>query len=408
MEKLELPNGLTVLLESRPYLHSVAAVVGVRYGSNHDPADKLGTAHFIEHMLSGTKGRSGKRPTDKIEGAGGYHNGFTLHEATLYYIDAPASELKTALDTLADIVFNPRFDRFELEREKGVVLNEIGDAESDADRYIGNLFLKILYKRHPIRRKSLGNYETLSRLTIDDIVDSYRKNYLPSNIVLSLVSNQPPEEISTYVKKVFGIKRSGTTPARRNIKEREYTPGRVELERPEIEQTRLIYGFRTANLRHTDSPTLDMLRNVLGKRLFREFREKRGLAYRIGVEHTQYTDCGYFACIVSTKPENQKDVERILQKELRKLGTIKANELEATRKPIHGIHQKSKDDIEVVVTRAVTNEIGYGDHSYADKYIARIETLTTKDLAAAAKKYLDPDRATVVVLKPKPKKPKLK
>jgi len=401
MKKKVLDNGLTVLVDYQPGLHTAAISVAARYGSNYDEDEKLGAAHLLEHMLNrGTSKRTGDQILDEIYNVGGDIYGSTKPDMTYYMVSVPAKKLDVGLDVVSDIFFNSKLSVSGIKHEKDVVQNEIRDYESQLGEHIDACLRNLLYSKHPIRRPPRGTSNTVGELTRKDILDRYNKYFVPSNMVVGVVSNQEPDKVLAEIEKMFYTSRTGTSPIREPAVERGQKANRTCSSWPGLKQTLLLLGVKTVEARHPDGPALDVLKDILKKRLFKELRDKRGLTYGSKADHKQGIDWGYFSCFSSTAPKNQTKVERLMLEELNKLKKINKVELNMIKSQIRGTYERSLDEAETIIGRAMINEMVYDDLNYADKYIERVQKLTVDDLEDVAKRYLNSKNVSVVAITP--------
>ena len=202
--KTILENGIKILSYSTPTVRSISLGIWIGVGSQNEENSNSGISHFIEHMVfKGTKNRSAYEIANSLESIGGYLNAFTSKEHTCYYARFLNSHLPIAFDVLADLVLNPTFDSEEIEKEKGVVLEELKNMEDDPGDLIQDYFDEAIYPTHPLGRSIIGTKESIKVLAKEDLNKYKNKNYIPSNIIITAAGNLNHDEVVNLVKKYF-------------------------------------------------------------------------------------------------------------------------------------------------------------------------------------------------------------
>jgi predicted Zn-dependent peptidase len=290
-----LDNGLRVLTAAIPQAQSVTCMVMLAAGSRYETPDTNGIAHFSEHMFfKGTKRRPSARDiAGEVDAIGGEFNAFTGKEYTAYYIKCAAEHRDIALDVLADMLRNSRFDTEEIDREKGVIVEEMNMYFDTPRDYIGGVYEELLYGNQPLGWDIIGRKETVRGATRDTFTSYLDRWYHPPRMVLG-VGGQVGEGLLERAQELFGDMPQGS------MSEPEpaapYKNGRVKVFTKQSDQAHLILGVPSYPIEHPDRYALQVLSTVLGggmsSRLFTEVRERRGLAYYVfGLNHS-YTDAG--------------------------------------------------------------------------------------------------------------------
>src|SRR5687768_1270989 len=200
-----LPNGLRLLTERMPHVRSVSIGVWLARGSRHEPQERGGIAHFVEHMLfKGTATRSAEDIAQAIDSIGGQLDAFTAKEYASYYIKVLDEHLPLALDVLSDIVLNPAFSPDDVEREKKVVVEEIKMVEDTPDDLVHELFTQAFWENHPLGRPILGTRETVESLNATLLREYFTNAYTPANLIISAVGNLEHEQVRRLVEEKFG------------------------------------------------------------------------------------------------------------------------------------------------------------------------------------------------------------
>ncbi len=318
-KKEHLKNGIRIVTEEIPYVNSVSIGIWVKVGSRYESIENNGISHFIEHMLfKGTKDRSAKEIANSIDKIGGQLNAFTSKECTCFYAKVLDSHFDIALDVLADMFFNSRFDQEEIDKERGVVIEEINMYEDSPEDLVHDLFSQAVWSGNPLGMSILGTEESLDNLNRDRILDYLNENYIPQNIVVSVVGNfkhaDVVKKIGEYFEKAEPKKSSGANIIKPRF-EPEYT-----LKNKVTEQVHLCMGFNGIDLKSTHFYPMLILNNVFGgamsSRLFQKIREDKGLAYSVFSYPSSFEDCGLFSIYAGSKPGNLKSVAELIMEEI--------------------------------------------------------------------------------------------
>lgn len=323
--KHKLDNGVRIVAEEIKYVNSVSIGIWVKVGSRNEDEGNNGISHFIEHMLfKGTKNRTAKEIAGTIDKIGGQLNAFTAKECTCFYAKVLDTHFDIALDILSDMFFNSTFSENEIEKEKGVVLEEIGMYEDSPEDLVHDIFNQSVWSKNPLGMPILGTEETLKAIKRQDIIDYIDSNYTPENIVISVVGNFDKEHVLSEIEKVFS-KHKAFKKDKVIINEPVFTPIYKHKEK-NTEQAHLCIGFKGFELSNKYTYPLLVLNNIFGgamsSRLFQKIREEKGLAYSVFSYPSSYTDCGILSIYAGMKP-NQLDY--VIELIIEEINQIKAN-----------------------------------------------------------------------------------
>ena len=316
----ELPNGFRVVTERMPALSSAAIGIWVSAGARHERPDQNGIAHFLEHMaFKGTRRRTAQQVAEAIEDVGGYINAYTSREVTAYYARILAGDAPLALDVLADILLNPRFDEAEIDVERNVILQEIGQALDTPDDVIFDWLQERAYPEQPLGRTILGPPERVSAFTRDDLATFVAQHYGPQQMILSAAGDVDHDQIVRLAEQLFGHLPRGEdapTDAAR------FGGGEVRHIKS-LEQAHVALAFQSAGYRDDDIFTSQIYAGVLGgsmsSRLFQEIRENRGLCYSIFAQTGAYSDTGLMTIYAGTSAHQIRDLTELTIDEMRRL-----------------------------------------------------------------------------------------
>jgi predicted Zn-dependent peptidase len=310
VEITTLPSGLRIVTDSMPHVATASLGVWVGAGSRHERADEHGLSHLLEHMaFKGTRRRSARDIAEEIESAGGDLNAATSTEHTSYFAHVLAADAPLALDILADILTESTFDQGELEREKGVILQEIGAVEDTPDDLVFDLFGATAFPNQPIGRPILGTKEQVSAFGRDAIGAFLDTHYHSAATVIAAAG-----AIEHHSIRDEALQRFAGLPihATREIHQKaEYAGGETRLKR-RLEQAHIVIGFEGVPYGDADFYAIQVFANIVGggmsSRLFQEVRESRGLAYAIHAFHWGYSDVGLFGFYAATGASDVKEL----------------------------------------------------------------------------------------------------
>ena len=307
-----LANGLTVVTHAMPHLETAAIGIWVKAGARDELPEENGIAHFLEHMaFKGTKRRTAQGIAEEIESVGGEINAATGMETTTYYARVLKEDWKLALDILADIFLESSLDPEELERERGVILQEIAAAKDQPDDLVFDLAQSASYGDHPLGRSILGPASLVETMTRDQMLSWRSRNYWASRMVVCATGNVSHAAFLKEVENLFGHIPKGQGPQRQSPSFR----SQASMEQKALDQTHLVLGFEAPNYRDPRIYQLQVLSSTLGggmsSRLFQEVREKRGLCYSVFSYGTSYEDVGQLGVYAATSPENTPELVEV-------------------------------------------------------------------------------------------------
>lgn len=328
-----LANGMRIVTEAMPGLASASVGVWINAGGRHERIEQNGIAHFLEHMaFKGTARRSALQIAEEIEDVGGYINAYTGRETTAYYARVLAADVPLALDVIADIVLEPAFDLGEIEVERGVILQEIGQSLDTPDDIIFDWLQEAAYPGQSMGRTILGAPERVKTFGRGDLAGFVAENYGPENIVLAAAGAVDHAQIVKLAEKAFG--QLTPRPSRTEEKAR-FVGGEFREIRP-LEQVHFTMGLESPNYRDPDIYTAQIYASAMGggmsSRLFQELREKRGLCYSIYAQAGAYGDTGMITLYAGTSGEDIAGLSDVVVDELRRAGDdLSHAELERAR-----------------------------------------------------------------------------
>ena len=314
-----LPNGFRIVTEHMPGLASAAIGVWVTAGARHETPTQNGIAHFLEHMaFKGTKRRTALQIAESIEDVGGYINAYTSREVTAYYARVLQNDVPLALDVIADILLNPTLEENEIEVERGVILQEIGQALDTPDDVIFDWLQEEAYPDHPMGRTILGASEGVAGFSRSDLQTFIQQHYGPEQMILSAAGAVDHDEIVKLAENLFGGMEakpfSDVDTARFMGGERRQTKA--------LEQAHFALAFESPGYRDAQIYTAQIYASALGggmsSRLFQEIRENRGLCYTIFAQAGAYADTGMTTIYAGTSAEQLPQLAEITIDEMKR------------------------------------------------------------------------------------------
>ena len=314
-----LPNGFRIVTESMPGLMSASAGVWVTAGGRHERPEQNGIAHFLEHMaFKGTKRRSALRIAEEIEDVGGYINAYTSREMTAYYARVLSPDVALALDVIADIVLNPVFNKADIETERHVILQEIGQALDTPDDIIFDWLQEVSYPDQPFGRTILGPAERVSSFGRADLTGFVREHYGPDQMILAAAGGVDHDAIVAQATELFGaLKKVGNT-----LIQPAAFQGGERREVKDLEQVHVALAFESPGYRHPDVYTAQIYATAMGggmsSRLFQKIREERGLCYSIFAQSGAYEDTGQITVYAGTSESEIGDLIGLTIDELKR------------------------------------------------------------------------------------------
>jgi len=401
-----LSNGIRIMYKHTPSPITHCCFL-VNAGSRDEAENQEGLAHFIEHLLfKETKRRSTSQILNRLEMVGADLNAYTTKEYTCIHASLLKQHLERTIDLFEDIIFHSTFPEDEMEKERGVILDEIASYEDQPEEAIQDDFEELLFTGHPIGKNILGTPETVAKLNTADIRQFIAANYNTSQMVFAVFGDYDLKKITRLADKYFGA-----VTANSNIKNR-ITPlnstfKKVITTKP-ISQTHCIIGNQAYPSLHPHKNGLLLLNNLLGaggmsSRLNLEIREKHGIAYTIESSYVPLTDTGIFSIYFGTDSEKAGKAARLVHKELKKLRDNKLGTLQlqqAKQKFIGQIALAEENRMSLIISMAKS----LLDFNYVDtleQIFAKINAVTAEQMLEISNEVFDENKMITLLFKPK-------
>jgi predicted Zn-dependent peptidase len=400
-----LSGGLEVVLETIPHVRSVSIGVWVGAGSRWESAELAGVSHAVEHLLfKGSSTRTARQIAEEIDSIGGLLNGYTSKEYSCYYVKVLDEHLDKALELLSDLVVFPRFDPLDLDKEKGVILEEIDMYEDTPDELAGDLLAEAVWSQDALGRAVLGAEATVSRFTVDIMSAYHRAGYRQGSTVLALAGNVSPSRGIDLSRRYFeSMPEAGIRP-----KPNAPRPGTGFRSRTKpVEQAHVCLGFAGLSMGDPAIFDLNLLIGVLGggssSRLFQTIREDRGLAYSVYAYSSPFSDTGLLGVYAAASPGKMAQVLRLAGAEMARLGR---------EGPVPEELQRAKDQVKASLLLGLENtsnrmsRLGrslllLGRVMGLDEVTRRIEAVTIEGMRELAAKTFHPSQAALATVGPK-------
>ena len=376
------PNGFRIVTEHMPSMKSAAIGVWVTAGGRHERLEQNGIAHFLEHMaFKGTKRRSALQIAETIEDVGGYINAYTSREVTAYYARVLENDVALALDVISDIILNPVFDPAEIEIERGVILQEIGQAHDTPDDVIFDWLQEESYRDQPLGRTILGPSERVRAFSREDLSAFVSEHYGPGQMILSAAGAVDHDALVALAEEYFGdlapIDSLVATPA-------QFIGGEARKAK-NLEQAHFALAFESPGYRDDAIYTAQIYSSALGggmsSRLFQEVRERRGLCYTIFAQTGAYADTGTTTIYAGTSGDQISELAHITIDEMKRAAdTMSPEEVARARAQMKAGMLMGLESPSNRAERLARLVQIWGDVPSLDDTIARIDAVTTGDV----------------------------
>jgi predicted Zn-dependent peptidase len=408
LHRTVLPNGLTVLSEHMPGVRSVSFGAWVRAASLHEPRERMGVSHLLEHMVfKGTRRRSAHEIALSLEALGGSLDAYTSREHTVYQGRVLDEHLTEAADVIADIVFRPTLRASDLTLERKVILEEIGMVEDTPDDLVFEIHNEALWGNHPYGYSILGTRDTVNALGVPELKELHARAYHPGHVVVAASGNVEHDRLLEVLARTgWTDAQSGDASPLVSPTPTASAPTTVHISRDGA-QTHVVAGC--TGVSHSDPERFPflLLSTLLGggmsSRLFQRVREEMGLAYAIYTFQSFHADSGMHGVYVATAPESAGAALDAIRHELRQVVSegLPADEVAMGRQQLKGQVTLSLESVSSRMYRAASVELYDEPYRTLDEVLALIDAISVDDVSRVARAYFAPERMTVVSLGPK-------
>lgn len=404
IKKTILENGIRILTKKIPYVRSVSLGIWVNTGARDETSTENGLSHFIEHMIfKGTHRRSAYQIAKEFDAIGGQNNAFTSMENTCYYAKVMDTHLDTMTDILLDTFLNSVFDAAEVERERTVILQEIGMVEDTPDEHIHILSGNTFWGDHPLGRSVLGAREKLLAFNSDHLKGFFHRFYQPDRMVVSAAGNIEHDRLVKLME-----------PALSSIKPGEAFPERfppngrslVETHYRQLEQTHICAGTPGLSITDPKRFAFSLMNTILGgnmsSRLFQEIRERHGLAYSVYSFTSPHVDTGMFGVYAGVDPKRAVEATALILKELKKVKEKQVDqaELDDAKEFTKGSLFLASESIDNQMVRLAQNELHYNEYIPLETVVKNIDAVTPEEIQDLANELFKADQLALTLLGP--------
>lgn len=391
--KTILKNGLKVITVPMKDNPTVTVLVMVEAGSKYETKEINGLSHFLEHMcFKGTE----KRPkaidiSRELDTVGAQYNAFTSQEYTGYYAKADYKHLDLLLDVVSDMYLNPVFNESEIEKEKGVIIEEINMYEDLPHRKVQEVFMRLLYGDQPAGWDIAGTKENIKKIKRSDFLDYRRKHYVPSATTIVVAGKFDEKKILGNLKNIWEKAPVGKKKVKTKINESQTKP-EVLLQHKDTDQTHLVLGARSFDTYNKNNPAIKVLSAILSggmsSRLFQRLRDEMGICYYVHAENDTYTDHGVLQVSAGLDNKRVKEGIEAIMEELRKLKTelVSESELNKVKQQLQGNLYLGLETSDSFAEYCGYQEVLNKPIKTPEQIIAEIKDVTSTDVKKVANK----------------------
>lgn len=395
MQVFKLKNGLTILYDNNKS-NSVCLNAMVKVGSNHESMDEKGVSHFLEHILfEGTKNFTTRALANEIEKVGGEINAATSNERTFYYSLVPKNHAEKAFKVISDILINPLFDAKAIEKEREVIISEIKMLHDEPRHLQWILLEQNMFERNNARYPVYGSIASIKSLSRKKIISYYKKHYVGSNIILSIVGEIP--NIKKLISKYFSSLRGSKVNKYNLVEEDLQKSVKNVVVHKNTEHSYLTIGYKAPPFTKKEAYVFEVIEGILGRgqssRLFDEIRIKRGLAYSVGAIYEANLDFGFFAIYLNTDQKNLEKCRNIILKQFQ-LKDLTQKEVQEAKDYVEGNFLiRNEDNKEKAENNAFFSILG----KTISEYLKNIRKVTLNDVKKAVKTYFNGNYTQIII-----------
>jgi predicted Zn-dependent peptidase len=410
VRETKLENGLRIVSAELMDAHSLTVNVVVGTGSRYENYSiNGGVSHFLEHVLfkGSAKYPSAQDIAEAVDAVGGYNNAYTAEDVTSFYIKVPARHGELAVDILCDMVKSPLLDAGEIDRERGVIVEEMNVFRDDPPRYIGTLVPELIFPDNPLGKDIIGSEEVIKQIPRDDIEKYLKLHYRPNNLVVAAAGAVNHDQLVDQVKKALGDMEPGAQAPAQTVTD-EAARERTVTHKKSTAQAHFMVASRGYAYSHPDEAASRVVSAILGRgmssRLFTNVRERQGLAYTVFAEVNSFVDTGLFEAYAGV---NLDKIKQALDSVLHELDLI-------TREPVSEAElKKAQQQLIAGLEMSLENNASIADRmglqlvllgrvKTTEEVIAGIEKVTVEDVQRVAADMLATDKLRFAIIAPEP------
>jgi len=404
-KKTRLSNGLRIITVPVKDNPSVMVLVAVETGSNYESIAENGLSHFLEHMcFKGTTKRPGVSDVVReLDGLGAQNNAFTSNEFTAFYAKSAKKNFSKIFELVSDLYLNPTLLQQDIDKEKGVILQEISMYEDLPQRKVHDLLMELLYGKTSFGRTILGLTENIKKFSRSDFINYRRKHYISEKTIVVVSGDISHREIEKNIRKYFGNIPQGRPPKKPKIKEIQKIPG-LKIYKKKTDQTHMLLAFRMFSAKDKRIPAVNILATILGQgmssRLFVKLRDEMGACYYIRASADDLSDYGIFTVAVGIEAKRARDVTKVITSECRKLcdDMVPAEELAKAKEHYIGHFYMDLETTEMIAEFYAGQEVATSKLKSPKEIEKSIRKVTAKDVMKVAKDIFKNDRLNLAIV----------
>jgi len=403
LRRTVLPNGLIVLTERMEHLRSVAMGIWVKSGSRYEAAEINGISHFVEHMLfKGTKSRSAQHIAREMDAIGGNLDAFTGKETICFSVKALSNHVPIALDVLSDLVLNPTFANPDIERERGVILEEIKIDEDNPDVLVHEIFTQNFWKDQPLGKPILGTTKTVSGLGQTTLFDYHSDRFRAGNMVFSAAGNLDHDQFVDAVAEKFSTLAAGTTEMA--FQSAQVSAPIILRNKRSLEQVQICLGVPSPKITDENRYATLILNTVLGggmsSRLFQTIREERGMAYSIYSDLSPYSDTGSLCVYAGTSADKALEMLDLVMAEFSALKQtpLTPEELHRAKEQVKGNILLGLESSGSRMSNLARQEMYFHHFFSVEDVLERLDAVTAEEVQTMAQKLFVSESIAVTLL----------
>jgi predicted Zn-dependent peptidase len=409
-QQTTLDNGMQIVTARMAGAYSATISIMVRVGARYEQfSDNGGVSHFLEHLLfKGTSNRPSTRIiSEQIDAVGGWNNAYTSHELTNYYVKVPHQHTMLGLDILADMMRHSLLDPVEIDRERGVVIEEMNVYRDDPASYVHRLTPPLLWPKHPLSQEVLGSEEVIRTISRESIASYLKRHYQPKTMVVVAVGRVDHDKVVKQVESLFGDMKS-YQPDKPVKLESSLGGEHVKTHQKDTAQAHLAISTVAYPYRHKNDPAAKLITAILGRglssRLFLNVRERKGLAYSVSAAMDNFVDTGEFEVYAGVNIAKQADAIAAIMEELLLIASQKVGdeELSKAKNQIRGGLQMAMESNSAVADRFGTQQVLLGSIRGVEEIMADIDAVTPADITRVGAEMLAPGRLRLGIISPEP------
>ena len=406
IRKSVLSNGIKIITETLPESKSFSLGFWFEVGSRFENSKNNGITHFIEHMFfKGTKNRSAKRIVTEIESCGGYLNAFTSKEHTCYYSRGLAEHFNTSFEVVSDMIQNSLFRQSDIEKEAGVIIDELRDLEDNPEELIFDRFEELVFGGTSLGFSVIGTENNIRKFKHSDFINYIYQKYAYDKMLIVTSGGVKHEEVLKHAEKYFNKSLKKSHHTHKNFNNHFPKPTTKSINK-EIQQVHTILGTRSYGFKNKKRIHVALLSQILGEgsssRLFQSLRERNGITYQIHSFLNSYLDVSVFGIYFSTNERMINKALKLVEHELLKIRSIKVSgkELDKAKESLKGQIILSMENTSNRMIRIAQSELYFNKVKTINDIIKEIDLVTSSDVSNAANEFLNPKMLFRLYIKP--------